>query len=233
MTSEPPSRPVGARARRFPRRPDRRGGRHRLAILIGLGVWQLHRLAWKEGLLAKIAALRGAPAQSLNLGPAGRRQGRGTWTSPASRPDCARAGPRPSPWSDVYALRRRPGRLAADDRVPARRRSLRRHPPGPGLGGTAFGPAAMAPAALDPAPVAVTVVGRPAPAPSRGPASQPATAGPLALQGRDRRAWPPSPVGGWPAGALFLLAVEAEPRRGRGVPPPCRGTSPTTTSSTP
>jgi surfeit locus 1 family protein len=26
------------------------------AILIGLGVWQLHRLAWKEGLLAEIAA---------------------------------------------------------------------------------------------------------------------------------------------------------------------------------
>ncbi len=27
-----------------------------VAILISLGVWQLHRLAWKEGLLANIAA---------------------------------------------------------------------------------------------------------------------------------------------------------------------------------
>ena len=36
-----------------------------LAILLGLGVWQLHRLRWKQGLLAKIAALQGAPARSL------------------------------------------------------------------------------------------------------------------------------------------------------------------------
>ncbi len=34
-------------------------------ILIGLGVWQLQRLAWKEGLLAHIAALRDAPARPL------------------------------------------------------------------------------------------------------------------------------------------------------------------------
>ena len=31
------------------------------AILIGLGVWQLQRLKWKEGLLAHIAALQAAP----------------------------------------------------------------------------------------------------------------------------------------------------------------------------
>ncbi len=34
-----------------------------LALLIGLGVWQLHRLAWKEDLLARIEALRSAPAR--------------------------------------------------------------------------------------------------------------------------------------------------------------------------
>lgn len=38
-----------------------------LVILLGLGSWQLQRLAWKEALLARIAALQAAPAQS---GPA-------------------------------------------------------------------------------------------------------------------------------------------------------------------
>ncbi|MDB5446214.1 MAG: surF1 family protein [Phenylobacterium sp.] len=36
-----------------------------LALLIALGVWQLQRLKWKEGLLAHIAALRTAPARPL------------------------------------------------------------------------------------------------------------------------------------------------------------------------
>jgi surfeit locus 1 family protein len=35
------------------------------ALLVGLGVWQLQRLKWKEGLLARIAALQTAPARSL------------------------------------------------------------------------------------------------------------------------------------------------------------------------
>jgi surfeit locus 1 family protein len=35
------------------------------ALLVGLGVWQLQRLKWKEGLLAHIAALQGAPARPL------------------------------------------------------------------------------------------------------------------------------------------------------------------------
>ena len=35
------------------------------AILIGLGTWQVRRLAWKEDLLAQIAALQAAPARSL------------------------------------------------------------------------------------------------------------------------------------------------------------------------
>lgn len=44
------------------------------AILIGLGVWQVHRLAWKEDLLARVAALRAAPPRPLAeiLGPAAR-----------------------------------------------------------------------------------------------------------------------------------------------------------------
>ena len=33
-----------------------------LALLVTLGVWQLHRLAWKRDLLARIEALNGAPA---------------------------------------------------------------------------------------------------------------------------------------------------------------------------
>src|SRR5258708_4482647 len=37
-----------------------------LAILIGLGVWKLQRLKWKEGLLAHIAALRTASARPLD-----------------------------------------------------------------------------------------------------------------------------------------------------------------------
>jgi len=36
-----------------------------LALLVGLGVWQLQRLKWKEGLLAHIAALQSAPARPL------------------------------------------------------------------------------------------------------------------------------------------------------------------------
>jgi len=36
-----------------------------LAILISLGVWQIHRLHWKEGLLAQIAAAEQAPPREL------------------------------------------------------------------------------------------------------------------------------------------------------------------------
>jgi surfeit locus 1 family protein len=36
-----------------------------IAILIGLGVWQVQRLHWKEGLLAQIAALQNAPPRPL------------------------------------------------------------------------------------------------------------------------------------------------------------------------
>jgi surfeit locus 1 family protein len=33
-----------------------------IAVLVGLGVWQLQRLAWKEALIARVAARLGAPA---------------------------------------------------------------------------------------------------------------------------------------------------------------------------
>ena len=36
-----------------------------LAILVALGVWQLQRLEWKEGVLARRAAVEGAPARPL------------------------------------------------------------------------------------------------------------------------------------------------------------------------
>jgi surfeit locus 1 family protein len=36
-----------------------------LAVLVGLGAWQIQRLAWKQALLARIAALDGAPAKPL------------------------------------------------------------------------------------------------------------------------------------------------------------------------
>lgn len=36
-----------------------------LAILVGLGTWQLQRLAWKEDVVARIAALQSAPAVAL------------------------------------------------------------------------------------------------------------------------------------------------------------------------
>jgi surfeit locus 1 family protein len=36
------------------------------AMLVGLGVWQLKRLAWKQELLAKVAALKVAPARPIS-----------------------------------------------------------------------------------------------------------------------------------------------------------------------
>ncbi|MCA7119992.1 MAG: SURF1 family protein [Acidibrevibacterium sp.] len=40
-----------------------------LAVLLGLGVWQLRRLAWKEGILAAIAAAEAAPPVALPAAP--------------------------------------------------------------------------------------------------------------------------------------------------------------------
>ena len=36
-----------------------------LAILVGLGTWQLQRLHWKQGVLARIAALQASPARPI------------------------------------------------------------------------------------------------------------------------------------------------------------------------
>lgn len=38
-----------------------------IAILIGLGVWQVQRLRWKEALLARITALQAAPPEPLEV----------------------------------------------------------------------------------------------------------------------------------------------------------------------
>lgn len=47
-----------------------------LAVLLGLGVWQLKRLAWKQDLLARIAALQHAPPRPLTDVLAGAARGR-------------------------------------------------------------------------------------------------------------------------------------------------------------
>ena len=39
------------------------------ALLVGLGVWQLHRLKWKLGILAEIAAAEARPGISLSDHP--------------------------------------------------------------------------------------------------------------------------------------------------------------------
>ena len=46
-----------------------------LVILLALGTWQVQRLAWKEDLLARIAALEAAPPQPA--GPVIERMSRG------------------------------------------------------------------------------------------------------------------------------------------------------------
>lgn len=38
-----------------------------IAILVSLGTWQMQRKAWKEGLLARIEALKAAPAEPLEV----------------------------------------------------------------------------------------------------------------------------------------------------------------------
>ena len=40
-----------------------------LTILIGLGTWQMERLAWKTGILARIAAVEAGPAAPLAAAP--------------------------------------------------------------------------------------------------------------------------------------------------------------------
>ena len=74
-----------------------------LAILIGLGMWQLRRLAWKEGLLARIGQLAHAPAQPIASVLARAKGGQDVdFTRVAA--DCA-ATARTSPMIYRYALR--------------------------------------------------------------------------------------------------------------------------------
>jgi surfeit locus 1 family protein len=72
------------------------------AILCGLGAWQVQRLHWKEGLLARIAALRAASAQPVDA--ALDRLARGgdlDFTRVAA--DCPGLGA--APFLELYAIR--------------------------------------------------------------------------------------------------------------------------------
>ena len=73
-----------------------------LAILIALGVWQLQRLKWKEGLLAHIAALQSAQAASVGPVLDGLAHGRDVDFTrvKASCPGIAAA-----PFLELYGLR--------------------------------------------------------------------------------------------------------------------------------
>jgi surfeit locus 1 family protein len=72
------------------------------AILAGLGVWQLRRLAWKEALLVRIAALHNAPARPIAPVLADMARGRDVAYTRVSV-DCA-PSPRPEPMVFRYAL---------------------------------------------------------------------------------------------------------------------------------
>ncbi len=74
-----------------------------LAVLVGLGVWQVRRLAWKEALLARIAALDGAPAKPLGDVLEDARRGRDVAYRRVSA-ICAPL-PGPPPMAFRYALR--------------------------------------------------------------------------------------------------------------------------------
>jgi len=73
-----------------------------VAILVALGVWQLQRLKWKEGLLAHIAALQSARATDigpvLDAGAAGR-------DVDYSRVRVTCPGAATAPYLELYALR--------------------------------------------------------------------------------------------------------------------------------
>jgi surfeit locus 1 family protein len=58
-----------------------------LAVLVGLGIWQVHRLAWKEGILAQIEHAEASPAMPL--------VGDATQFGATITPEKAPAGPAP------------------------------------------------------------------------------------------------------------------------------------------
>jgi len=74
-----------------------------LAVLLGLGAWQLKRLAWKQDLLARIAALQHAPPRPLTEVLAGAAQG-GDVAFVRAVADCGPAAGA-SPPTYRYALR--------------------------------------------------------------------------------------------------------------------------------
>lgn len=73
-----------------------------LAILIGLGVWQLQRLKWKEGLLAHIAALQSAKA--VDIGPVMDALGAGKDVD-FTRVSVVCPGLAAAPYLELYGLR--------------------------------------------------------------------------------------------------------------------------------
>lgn len=73
-----------------------------LAILLVLGGWQMKRLAWKEDLLARIAALQSAPAQPLGAVLAKAAAGGDVDFTRVSL-DCS--GLAKAPFVELYALR--------------------------------------------------------------------------------------------------------------------------------
>jgi surfeit locus 1 family protein len=73
-----------------------------LAILVGLGVWQLQRLKWKEGLLAHIAALQSAKA--VDVGPALDRLAHGADVD-FTRVTATCPGLSTAPYLELYSVR--------------------------------------------------------------------------------------------------------------------------------
>lgn len=72
-----------------------------LAVLCGLGTWQVQRLHWKEALLAHIAALRTAPARPLD-GPLAALAGGGDADFTRVSADCPDLEQRP--YLKLYAV---------------------------------------------------------------------------------------------------------------------------------
>jgi surfeit locus 1 family protein len=72
------------------------------AILVGLGTWQLQRLQWKEGLLARIAALQAAPARPI--GPILDRVAEGA-DADFTRVEAECPGLETAPFLELYSVR--------------------------------------------------------------------------------------------------------------------------------
>jgi surfeit locus 1 family protein len=73
-----------------------------LSILIGLGVWQLQRLKWKEGVLAHVAALQSAKA--VDIGPVLDRAAHGADVD-FTRVTASCPGLSTAPFLELYSVR--------------------------------------------------------------------------------------------------------------------------------